>query len=88
MLIRQAGPQIVNVVGVERDLESELRRDNIIAEILGTLDDLNTSNYQNLGIDIDDDIFLEYLINCVRNDVVSFQTYSAKVFNTEKNIVT
>ena len=84
MLIRQAGPQIVNIVGVERDLESELRRDNIIAEILGTLDDLNTSNYQNLGLNIDDDIFLEYLVNCVRNDVVSFQTYSAKVFNTEK----
>ena len=37
-----------------------------------------------MDIDIDDDIFLKYLVNCIRNDVVSFQTYSAKVFNIEK----
>ena len=27
---------------------------------------------------------MEYLTNCIRNDIVSFQTYSAKLFNTEK----
>ena len=40
-----------------------------------TIQNINFKKLESLVLDIDNDIFLEYLILCVRNDVISYQTF-------------
>ena len=60
-------------------------RENRIAELKATIDELDIDGLQSLAIVIDDDLFLEYLINNIRNDIVSYQTFIARTFNLTKN---
>ena len=60
-------------------------RENRIAELKATIDELDIDGLQSLAIVIDDDLFLEYLINNIRNDIVSYQTFIACTFNLTKN---
>ena len=60
-------------------------RENRIAELKATIDELDIYGLQSLAIIIDDDLFLEYLINNIRNDIVSYQTFIARTFNRTKN---
>ena len=65
-------------------LEINLRK-NRIAELKAIIDELNIDGLQSLAIVIDDDLLLEYLINNIRNDIVSYQTFIACTFNLTKN---
>jgi exonuclease III len=49
--------------------------DSFYAELNMLNDDLNLFNFENLQISIDYDDFLEVLIMCIRNDVLSLQRY-------------
>ena len=49
------------------------------------LDDIDISTLESLDIDIERDLFLEYLVNCVRNDVASFQIFCSKITTEQKN---
>ena len=77
-LVKAAGPDplLNNVVGW--DDSKDLIRANIIADISQRLEDINIDELESMEKDIEDDIFLEYLVNCVRNDVTSFQIFCSK----------
>ena len=77
-LVKTAGPDLLinNVVGW--DDSKDLIRANIIAEISQRLEDINIDELESMEKDIEDDIFLEYLVNCVRNDVTSFQIFCSE----------
>ena len=49
------------------------------------LDDIDISTLESLDMDIEKDLFLEYLVNCVRNDVASFQIFCSKITTEQKN---
>ena len=38
-----------------------------------------------MELNIDDDFFLEYFVNCIRNDVASYQIFCSKTTNETKN---
>ena len=74
-LIKTAGPDpILNCI-VGWDEAKDLIRANNIAELTMMLDDIDISTLESLDMDIEKDLFLEYLVNCVRNDVASFQIF-------------
>ena len=77
-LVKTAGPDLLinNVVGW--DDSKDLIRANIIADISQRLEDINIDELESMEKDIEDDIFLEYLVNCVRNDVTSLQIFCSK----------
>ena len=62
-----------------------VHREAKIGELNQLIDDLDVSNLQHLDLNVSGDIFLEYLINCIRNDLVSYQTFISKTFNATKN---
>ena len=39
-------------------------------------------------MDIESDTFLEYFVNCIRNDVASYQIFCSKTVNAAKNKLT
>jgi hypothetical protein len=58
-----------------------------IAEIRASLNDLEILGIENLPLNISSDDFLDYLINCIRNDVISFQRFLSKTRCTRKKIL-
>jgi len=79
-LIRAAGPD-PSLLVYPRSENDTLIRDNSIGEIRAILDPFLSSDLVNEPRDIEDDLFLEYLIICVRNDVISYQVHVSKQFN-------
>ena len=72
------------VPGTRTEYDS-LLHENKIAGLNATIDDFDIDGLQSLAIIIEDDLFLEYLINCIRNDIVSYQTFISRTFNQTKN---
>ena len=60
-------------------------RGDLTAEIELLLQDLNLPMLEQCELDIDHDLFLEFFVNCIRNDVISYQAYSSNIFHHEKN---
>jgi hypothetical protein len=97
-LIRDCGPQPELCVGSDLDLELVTlreRRKNRIQVLTGTL---NLNLIEKIQIDCDPDIFLETLLNNLKNDVISHQAFirkskkakltqlSEKLYNIKKNL--
>ena len=84
-LIKLAGPDpyVNNIIGWNDD--KELNRDNTIAEIVTLLDNFNISELETMELNIEDDYFLEFFVNCIRNDVASYQIFCSKTTNETKN---
>ena len=55
----------------------------MIAGVRVTLADLMALSLELSEIDVDADIFLEYLVNCIRNEVISYQTFVFKNMNAK-----
>ena len=60
-------------------------RGDLTAEIELLLHDLNLPMLEQCDLDIEHDLFLEFFVNCIRNDVISYQAFSSKIFHYEKN---
>jgi exonuclease III len=60
------------------DEESQMVRQKRINYCFNILNDLEAYNIQSLEPSCEDDIFLESMINFVRNDIVSYQTFISK----------
>ena len=74
--------QLVRTIGVDdcfceegpRNINEIAVRDNMITVARQILGDLIALRLELSELNISRDIFLEYLINCIRNEVVSYQT--------------
>jgi hypothetical protein len=53
----------------------------LINKLKGIMDLLEEENLQKRAVILDDDVFLKYLTNNIRNDVVSFQAFVFKKIN-------
>ena len=84
-LIRQAGADGSLLLPNARNELEELERAALIGEARSILDEFDLDTWQAAEIDIEDDLFLEYLVNCIRNDVISYQVFISNSFNKTKN---
>ena len=72
------GRQLITLIGPDDDLlplrhrteEERHDRNRQLAELRDITDRLPVARLQNLQLNIDDDLFLDYLVNCIRNDVI------------------
>lgn len=80
MLLRQLGPSNT-IRETPMTGEEATRYAGILAQVNNIVMALDLSLFKNKVKNIEDDIFLEYLIMCIRNDVVSYQTHISKQFN-------
>jgi hypothetical protein len=66
--------------------QERLGNDNLpgMAEVQAILHDLDLLGIQFYNINIDNDVFLDYLVNCIRNDVISFQRFLTKLRSEKK----
>ena len=85
--LRELGADSNILVPGSRSQADELARANRIAELFSIIDEFDINGLQTLAVDIEDDLFLEYLINCIRNDIISYQTFIAKTFNCSKDSI-
>ena len=84
-LIKLAGPDpILNHI-IGWDERKDLIRANNIADIAARLDEFDLDELEALDLDIESDIFLEYFVNCIRNDVANYQIFCSKTVNDAKN---
>jgi exonuclease III len=85
-LLREAGPDPVFAGGgglhVNSDIDQRIRN---IDQIRYLLNNFNLNQIQNGEILLPDDDFLEILINDLRNDIISYQTFLLKIQKTFKN---
>jgi hypothetical protein len=90
MDFREAGPDSsILPVGSRTDFE-ELRRSGLLAGVKGTIDAFDFSELSGGGFteNLSDDIFMETLVNNLRNDVTSYQTFISKTLkNTSSETV-
>ena len=50
--------------------------------------DLDEANIQEMEINIEDDLFMEFLMNNIRNEVISYQSFVCKTIEkSEKNLI-
>ena len=84
-LLRTIGADSDVLIPGARTEADELIRAGRIGQIKLIIDDFNLTRLQSLALDIEDDLFLEYLLNCIRNELVSYQTFISKTFNSSKN---
>jgi len=89
LLLREAGPDPVHTGGQLADNIADIdHRNNKLIRIRNSLNNLNLINFQNCELTIDDDEFLEILINNLRNDVISYQSFIANSMKANKKRIT
>jgi hypothetical protein len=76
--LRAAGPDNKHLLPGERTEEEDLNREGLLADVREFLDDFPFSRLRDGTFDIKDNIFLECLINNIRNETVSFQQFVKK----------
>jgi hypothetical protein len=80
-LIRDAGPDPSHIEYSFAELLDIDERATIMNELRRVLLDLDDENIQDLAVNIDADDFMEYLMNNVRNEVISYQSFIRKKVN-------
>ena len=83
-LLRLAGPD-PDFYQLETDEGADTRRMAVVADAYQLVDELNFEVLQLSDLNLDPVLFLEYLINCIRNDVISYQTFISKIFKNSKH---
>jgi len=82
-LIRCAGPDDRHLLHNPRNENEKSEREYLFHEIHEIVSLINWDAIYDLALDIEDDLFLEYFINVIRNEVISFQSHIFKVKNKE-----
>jgi hypothetical protein len=67
--------------------EDDIEWATVIGDIKTSLQDLQSLDIDLLPLNIDDDLFLDYLVNCIVNDVLSFQRFLTKNNAESKKIL-
>jgi hypothetical protein len=82
--LRRAGPNDVHINPGERTEAESLLREGIIANIREFLDDFPFAVVRDGPLNIDPDLFMEGLMNNVRNQVVSHQAFMLKTAKSKR----
>jgi hypothetical protein len=77
-LIRECGPQLQYVIGEEADAEKINNRIRNFTRLQVVSNTLDMNLMENLDLIIAPDIFMETLLNNVRNETISHQTFMRK----------
>jgi hypothetical protein len=80
-LVRQAGPDPKFSDYSYASLLDIDARDRIMFDIRNVMEDLERMNITGLAHNIEADTFLEYLLNNIRNEVISYQSFISKIVN-------
>jgi hypothetical protein len=79
--IREAGPDPTHIEYMHADLLDYDRRLQLKDEIRLIIVELEEMNLPRSPISVDDDDFLELLMNNIRNEVISYQSFISKTVN-------
>jgi hypothetical protein len=82
--IRRAGPNEVHINPGDRSEAESLIREGIIANIREFLEDFPFAMLRDGPLNVDNDIFMEGLMNNVRNHVVSHQSFMLKTAKSKR----
>ncbi len=85
--LRQAGPGNNYVVPGDRSEHDELVRDGLLASVREFLEFFPFQRVRDGGLNVGDDIFMEVLINAVRNETISYQQFVQKNCNKQKTLL-
>ncbi len=89
LLLREAGPDPAHTGGQLADNITDIdQRNNKLICIRNCLNNLNLLNFLNCELTIDNDEFLEVLINNLRTDVISNQSFIANSIKANKKRIT
>jgi len=77
-LLREAGPDPRSILYSHLTLLDIDNRDILVARLKTLLRDLEISNFITHDLTLRDDVFLEHLINNIRNEVISYQSFVFK----------
>ncbi len=77
-LIRRAGPDPNYIEYFHAELVDVDDRNLILNELRALIFELDELNLQDMEINLEGDAFLEYLMNNVRNEVISYQSFITK----------
>ena len=84
-LLIQAGPPVSLLTDESATEEFLIQRANSIANILETLNDFTLELLDNIPLQCEPDIFMEILLNNVRNESISYQCFINKSINRLKS---
>jgi hypothetical protein len=77
-LLRSAGPDPLNLPYMHAELTDLHVRDPLIANLRDIIHQLEEAGIENRELMLDDDIFMEILINHIRNEVINYQAFIFK----------
>jgi hypothetical protein len=86
--MRRAGPDPTHIEYVYAELMDVDVRSLLMVELRDTLLQLDEINLQELEVNIEADIFMDYLMNNIRNDVISYQSFISKTVESSTKKLT
>jgi exonuclease III len=87
-LLREAGPDPSLIEYSYAELLDVDARNRIMQDLRQVMLDLDEANIQELETNIEDDLFMEFLMNNIRNEVISYQSFVCKTIEkSEKNLI-
>jgi len=81
-LIRKSGPDPTFIEYRYADLLDIDSRAVFMLELQRILDEVEAFNFANSIITVDDDTFMEFLMNNIRNEVISYQAHIFRIINS------
>jgi hypothetical protein len=87
-LMRRAGPDPTHIEYVYAELMDVDVRSLLMVELRDTLLQLDEINLQELEVNIEADIFMDYLMNNIRNEVISYQSFISKTVESSTKKLT
>jgi hypothetical protein len=84
-MIRQAGPDPKFTEYSFAKLTDIDERNRIMFDIRTLLEEIERMNLTAMAINIEADVFMEYLMNNIRNEVISYQSFISKTINLSTN---
>jgi hypothetical protein len=85
--LRQAGPGNSFAVPGDRSENDELRRDALLASVREYLEFYPFQRVRDGALNIGDDLFMEVLLNAIRNETISYQQFVQKNCNKQKTLL-
>jgi hypothetical protein len=82
--LRRAGPNDIHINPGDRSDEESLAREGIIGNIREFLDNFPFARLRDGLFNIEDDLFLEGLMNNVRNHIISHQSFTLKTAKSKR----
>ena len=87
ILLREAGPSPTIRPAEELDADILDERERLVTNLQQTLETINIANLETVNLTCNDGVFMEVLLNNVRNDVTSYQNFIQKTKSNLKKFL-